>query len=433
MVFSRSCSLRNSRAGVTRGGSGRLNRRNGRETLWNPLRASKMEADIMKRQRTLKTILNGSFIVLVALLFVGSIASAASAQDERAARTRDREQARIASQNEDAAQVRMRDEAQYAEQTPQKDVFRQRIRDRIESEQGLQTQEREQLRQNLGECEKLGLDDTEIGALFSESEPLQKQIRTQERVLAMAREGLPVDPVTQKLQEGRRKGVSDEVLEKVCARMDEDVRAANRHMEKAREAGVTPGDRDAERRRTAEMAKHMFNGLGEGDLSQLQERARIRLRDGSCTTDDLTAAAEATVKLRAIGIESERAARVAGDALQYGYTAREMRLFSWMIMTAKANGGPQNDVLDTIERGIRNQHQLTEMVREMYEHGWMGPADEHGGKGGHDAAGDAGGHRHGQDDRGESGNQGGQGGSGGQGGQTGQGGTGSGGGGGNRR
>jgi hypothetical protein len=366
-----------------------------------------MEAHIMKRHQALKTVLNGSLAVLAAVLLVGPLAGAASAQDE------------------DGAQVRARDETRNTAQDPQGDVLRQRIRDRIEKEDGLQAQEREQLRKHLGDCETLGLDDATVSALFDEKEPLQKQMRTQERLLAMAREGLPVEPVAQKLQEGRRKGASDEALDKVCARMEENVRAAHQYMEKAKEAGVTPGDRDAERRRTAEMAKHMFNGLGQGDMDQLQERARIRLRDGSCTTEELSAAAEATVKLRAMGIERDRACKVAGDALQYGYNAREMRQFGWMVMTAKAHGGPQNDVLDTLERGIRNQHQLAEMVREMYQHGWMGPADEHGGRGGHDAAGDGGGH-HGGGDAGKRGDGDGQGGSGDQDGRKGQGGTGGG-------
>jgi len=384
----------------------------------------------MKRHQALKTMANGSLAVLVAVLLAGPLAGAAFAQDDGGAQVRAQDRAEIAAQGapeNDPAQTRAGEEARNTAQDPQGDLLRQRIRDRIEKEDGLQSQERDQLRKHLGDCETLGLDDATIGALFDENVPLRKQIKTQERVLAMAREGLAVDPVVQKLQEGRRKGASDEALEKACARMEENVRAAHRYMEKAKAAGVTPGDREAERRRTAEMAKHMFNGLGDGDMDQLQERARIRLRDGSCTTEDLAAAAETTVKLRAMGIERERAGRVAGEALQYGYTAREMRQFSWMVMTAKAHGGPQNDVLDTLERGIRNQHQLAEMVREMYQHGWMGPADEHGGHGGHDAAGD-GGHQHGGDDMGGHRNDGGQDGTGGRGGtgEKGQSGTGGG-------
>jgi hypothetical protein len=329
----------------------------------------------MKHRLTRTTILNGFSILLLALLLMWPLVGTASAQDES------------------AAPARVGEDARAMSQTPQGDALRRRIRDRIETEPGLQTQEREQLRRHLGECEKLGLDDAAVGAIFSESGPLQKQIRVQERVLAMAREGLPVDPVTQKLQEGRRKGVSEEVLERVCARMEEDVRAANRYMQRAREAGVTPGDRDAERRCTADVAKQMFEGLGEGDLDQIRDRARLRLRDGSCTTEDLAATAEAIVTLHAMGVEGERAARVAGDALQYGYSPREMRQFSWMIMTAKTHGGPQNAVLDVIERGIRNQLQINEMVREMYRYGWMGPAEERGGHGGQDPMGGAGGRR----------------------------------------
>ena len=376
----------------------------------------------MKRQPRLKRILNGSAIFLAVLLFVAPVAGTASAQSAGAAPAQD--DGTVLAQNDGAAQIRNREEAQNTAQDPQGDVLRQRIRNRIESEEGLQTQEREQLRKHLGECDKLGLDDAVLGAIFDESEPLQKQIRTQERVLALAREGLPVEPVTQKLQEGRRKGVNEAALEKACVRMEENIRAAHRYMEKVCEVGVTPGDRDAERRRTAEMAKHMWNGLNEGDMNQLQECARLRLRDGSCTTDDVSAAGETTVKLCAMGIERERAARVAGEALQYGYTAKEMRQFSWMVMTARMHGGPQDEVLDTIERGIRNHDQLAEMVREMYQCGWMGPGDEHGGQGGHHPADDAGGHHHGGDDPDGHHDPDGHGGMGGQHDQNGKGGTG---------
>lgn len=329
----------------------------------------------MKKLLTSKATASWSVLLLAAVVLAGPLAGAASAQDES------------------PAQARVRAEARLSSQTPQGDLLRQRIRERIEGEQGLQVQEREQLRQHLGECEKLGLGDAAMGALFDESEPLRGQIRTQERVLAMAREGLPVEPVMEKLQEGRRKGASSEALEKVCARMEEHVRAANRYMMEVRKAGVKPGNPDAERARTAEMARHMFNGVSQGDLDQLRERVRARLREGSCTTEDCAAAAEAMVKFRSMGVEPARAARIAGEALQNGYTAREMRQFSWMIMAAKSHGGPQNDVLDTVESGIRNQHRIGDMIREMYRYGWMGPGDERGGYGGNDPSGGAGGRR----------------------------------------
>ena len=276
------------------------------------------------------------------------------------------------------ARNREREEIRSAAQEPAGDALRDRIRDRIEKEEGLQDNEREQLRQNLAECKQLGLNDETVAALFDGSEPLQKQLRNQERVLAMAKEGLPYEPVMQKFQEGRRKGVNDEALDGACARMEEQVRAANRIMERARERGVTPGDADAERRRTGEMAMQMWRGLNEQDGDQLCERARLRLRDGSCTTEDLTAAAETAAKLKEMGIEHRRAVEFAGEALQQGYSAREMRQLSWMVMTAHVHGGPRNEVLDTLERGMRGQREFASMMQEMWQHGWMGPADEQG-------------------------------------------------------
>lgn len=321
----------------------------------------------------------------------------------------------LAQEGGDAAQVRQREQVQKADQDPQGDALRQRIRERIENEEGLQVQERERLRQHLGECKELGIDDETTAALFDETEPLKNQIRIQERVLAMAREGLPLDPVMKKLQEGRQKGANNQVLEQVCTRVEAHVRTASRFMKRAQADGVKPDTPDAERRQTCEMATHMWRGLKEEDMDQLRERARLRLREGSCTTEELTVAAETATGLHEMRIERQRAVRLAGEALQNGYTVQEMKQLRWMVMTARMHGGPNDDVLDTLEQGLRNQHQLTHMIRQMQQHGWMGPADEHGGRGGRtpdDARGSGPGGNQG-DDKGQGGKgQGGGGGSG---------------------
>lgn len=321
-----------------------------------------------------------SIATLSALLIVALTAGVALAQtDDGAQQAREREQIRDNAQDPQGEANQERKQIRENDQDPQGEALRERIRERIEGEEGLQEQERERLRQHLGECRQLGLDDETVAALFAENEPLRKQIRMQERVLEMAREGLPHEPVMQKLREGRRKGVGDQALERVCEQMEAHVRAANRVMEKARQDGLKKGDADAERRRTREMAMNMWHGLSEEECDQLRERARLRLRDGSCTTEDLTASGETAAKLREMGVARERAMHVAGDALQYGYTAREMRQLGWMVMTANAHGGPRDEVLDALERGIRSQRQLADMSREMWQRGWMGPADEHGG------------------------------------------------------
>ncbi|MFH1755328.1 MAG: hypothetical protein ABIA59_06450 [Candidatus Latescibacterota bacterium] len=287
----------------------------------------------------------------------------------------------LAQSDGDQTQLQNRDQIQNREQGAQGDALRLRIRERIDREDGLQDQERVRLREHLGECKQLGLEDDVLAALFCEQEPLQKQIKTQERVLAMAREGVPVEPFAQKLQEGRRKGANPQVMEQVCTRIEKNLRIAHHYMQRVHEDGVETGNLDAERRRTQQMAMNMWHGLEEGDLEQLRERARLRLRDGSCTTEDVAASAETATQLKEMGIERQRAVRLAGDALQNGYSAQEMRQLGWMIRTAHMHGGPPEDVVGTVEDGIRNQHQLTHMMQQMWQQGWMGPADQHGGHG----------------------------------------------------
>ena len=320
-------------------------------------------------RRTFKS----AMIVMFCLLFVGLAAECCLAGDDGG-----------------QAQARNRRGARSAEQDLRGDALRQRIQQRIQDEAGLQEQERERLRSNLAECSRLGLDDATVATLFSEKIQLRAQITVQERVLALAREGLPVEPAVQKLQEGLRKGVTQEARERACERVGEHVRAAHRYMKRAYDAGVKPGNADAERRRVSEMASCMWRGLNENDMEQLRKRAQERLRDGSCTTEDLTAGAETATRLAEIGIQHERAVRLAGDALQHGYKAREMRQLVWAVMTARTHGGSSDKVVDTLERGIRNQYQLSRMMQEMQQQGWMGPAEQQGGHSPVDNAGGSG-------------------------------------------
>ena len=251
-----------------------------------------MEERDMTTKRTLFNRVGGSIAALLIVVVAGTV---------------------LAQTDDNATRAREREEIGNAAKDAKENALRDRIRERIENEPGLQDQERERLRQHFGECETLGLDDGTIAALFDENEPLRQQIRAQERVLGMAREGLPHEPVMQKLREGRRKGAGDEALERVCARMAEQVRAAQRVMERARQDGVAQGDATAERARTRELAMTMWRGLKEEEGDRLREHARLRLRDGPCTTEDLTASAETAMKLGETGIERARALTVAGS------------------------------------------------------------------------------------------------------------------------
>lgn len=263
------------------------------------------------------------------------------------------------------------------------DALQERIRQRIENDDQLKERDRLQLREHLRDCEELGLSDATVEALFADGEPLREQIRLQSRVLTMARERLPIEPLVEKLREGRRKQVGEPALERVCSQLEQHVRTAAQVMNRARESGLQPGDDTTEKRLTESLALNMWRGLGEGDCDQLMERARQRLRDGSCSTTDLAAASATATELRELGLERERAMRMAGDALQNGYTAREIRQMARMVMAAHAHGQAVDEVVGHVQAGLQQHEQMGELMQHMWQRGWMGPGEDHGGRGGH--------------------------------------------------
>ena len=263
------------------------------------------------------------------------------------------------------------------------DALRERIRERIDSDDQLKERDRLQLREHLRDCEELGLSDSTVKALFANGVPLQEQIRHQNRILTMAREQLPVESLVAKLEEGRRKQAGEPALERVCSQLEEHVRTAAQVMNRARESGLQPGDDTTEKRLTESLAMNMWRGLGEGDCDQLMERARLRLRDGSCSTTDFAAASATATELRELGLEHERATRMAGDALQNGYAAREIRQMAHMVMAAHAHGQAVDEVVGHVQNGLRQHEQMGELMQHVWQRGWMGPGEEHGGRGGH--------------------------------------------------
>lgn len=270
------------------------------------------------------------------------------------------------------------------------------IRARIETDTDLAAPQREQLREHLRTFERAGLDGPALAALFPENAPLANQLRHQERIARMVDEGLPVEPLVEKLLEGRRKNVADGVLDRVCGQLESHVRAADRLMTRAREAGARPGDPSIEHRLTDSVARNMWRGLRPEDFEGLVERSRDRLRDGQCSTTDLAAAAATATDLMELGAPRERAMDMAGEALQERYEAGAIRRMAHMVMAAHAHGRPVDEAMGRVREGMHHAVSMDDVMMEMARQGWMGPGEEHGGHGGHspvdDVIGGPGGH-----------------------------------------
>jgi hypothetical protein len=261
--------------------------------------------------------------------------------------------------------------------------LRDRIRDRIRTADGMDDAQRLRMENHLERCLRLGLTDDQVEGLFPMAGPgngmtATHMLRTQERILAGAESGLAVDLLAGKLREGRMKGASPEAIEGAMARMEEHLRFTHRLMRHSVEDGVTPsGNAETERHLQRGMALNMWRGLHEGDLEHLREQARLRARDGSCSTTELAAAAETTTSLIEQGFDRQRSREMLGLGLSQGYTAEEMRRIA-----AMAQAGPPEEVLAWLEEHVQQGTQVEEMMRRMMRHGWMGPGDMHG-HGGH--------------------------------------------------
>jgi hypothetical protein len=315
---------------------------------------------------------------------------------------------------------RDRDRDQDRTKQYSKDQVRARLHKDIDAAVDLTAEQRAAMHANADACVDLGIDPAGLDALFPGEQKrnrvsAQTMLRLQNRVMTAAREGLPVEPVMAKVQEGRTKGVPDPLLEQACVRMENHVRAANQIMKRAMNDGLDPpGDPAQNRRMNTEMAQQMWRGTKEQDYDQLRERARLRLRDGSCSVEDLVSAGELGTRLMEAGVERERAMKFSGDALQQGYGRREMQQLRIVVAARHQRGEPMDGFMGDMEHCIGAGMGAGEMYNYMMRHGWMGPGDMYG-PGGHQPT----------DPKGHGGKHGGDGDEGGQGG-GGQGGGGSG-------
>ncbi len=280
-------------------------------------------------------------------------------------------------QDQDRDQLRTRDQLRVDDPLQTRDQLRQRIQDCP----GATAEQRRQMEQNLDRALQLGLDGQTLAAMFPEpadGEAAGATLRFQRRILDAADDGLPPEPLAAKVREGRMKGVPEDQLDGAVERLEGQLRTARRVMERAAAGGVEiPADPARQRQMVREMAREAWRGLDEGDLDQLRERACERARDGSCTAEDLTAAAGAAAQLRESGVDRERAVKIAGEALRRGYDAEQLHAVRLMTMAANQHG-EAGRLADDLENGLEAGMQWREMERHMMQAGWFGPGEMQG-------------------------------------------------------
>jgi hypothetical protein len=265
-----------------------------------------------------------------------------------------------------------------------KDQVRNKLHDNVDAAAGLTADERTQMHKNVDICVNLDVSEAGLEALFpgeqkQKNVSAQTMLRLQKRVMEAVHEGLNVEPVVAKIQEGRTKGVPDPLLEQACVRMENNVRAANQVMKRAMDEGVEPaGDQVRNRTAQKEMAQQMWRGMNEEGYDQIRTRAQKRVSDGECDVEDLTEAGELGTRLMEAGVKRERAMNISGDALQKGYRTQEMRQLQVMVAARHQRGESMDDFTGGMEHCVGAGMGVGEMYNYMMRHGWMGPGDMYG-------------------------------------------------------
>lgn len=336
----------------------------------------------MNRNRSLKALLSGALV----LALLAGAAWTASAQDGAGTGPGPKVEANRQGPNPDGDRDQIRDRDQDRTRPNDGTATRsyERIQERIRAARDLSEGERAQMLSNLEACDRAGLTDPGLETVFpgkgkTRQIATQTMLQLQARVRAMAQEGLPVEPVLAKVQEARMKGVADPGLAQVAERVEKHVREAKRIMTQAKADGVQPpADPRRERQMVREMAQQMWRGTPPEDVDALRTRARERQRTRACTMEDLVATSETATRLREEGIEARRAMRVAGEALQRGYGAEEMRKLQYMLVYRHREGRGAEGLVDDFEHCLGAGMDAAHMYRYMMQNGWMGPGDVQG-------------------------------------------------------
>jgi hypothetical protein len=338
----------------------------------------------MTRNRRFIVLLCGA--VMLAVLAGASLT--ASAQSETTQAPGPKFEENQAGPIAEGTQTRTRAQERLLKQEPTQtqagELIRERIRERIRVARDVSQDDQAAMQANLGALVRAGVTDPALETVFpgyGKARPISvpTMLRLQTRLATMGQDGLPTEPVLAKVQEALMKGVSDSGLARVCERAENHVRAAKQIMTRAQADGAAPaGEALRERQMIREMAQQMWRGTDPDEIEALRLRTRDRLRAKGGSVADLVAATETATRLREEGVDAKRAMRVAGEALQAGYGAPELRKFQYMLVYRHRENREVHGLVDDFEHCLRTGMDSAHMYQYMMQHHWMGPADVQG-------------------------------------------------------
>ncbi len=268
---------------------------------------------------------------------------------------------------------------------PNETPLPQRLATCIEHSGGIDAPTRQQMQENLRQCLQAGVAPERLVGLF----PLDDQphldgpeaLRAQATVISALAAELPVDLVLTKVQEGCRKGVDPDRIIAAAERMVGCLSTANHFINEVADAGLgeTPHPHTGI---TGNVALHVWGGLTARDLEKLKTKGQERLRDHTCTLDDIVAASGCAANLVGGGASHDGAVGLVGEALGLGLSPQQMREMTALVAAARTRTGQFDNIMTQVRQDLNRGLGTQEMAQQMLRAGWLGPADMPG-AGGH--------------------------------------------------
>ena len=268
----------------------------------------------------------------------------------------------------------------------------------------------------------------------------QEMLNAYEIMMEAKRADIPEEPIMNKLYEGIAKKVQSKSIIKAMEKVQTRYKTASDLAQ-----GMT-GDRVQSRVLTRDIAESMTAGMNSNDIEKIGKMLNSRTREQSGKENSGLAEQtfEAVKTMARIGVESEPAAEVIGDALMQGYNQNNMvKLKKAFIAQARTRTNPSElakyfsysiragvSVDDLSRPGFSNFGNSMGSTNSMDDFGGYGGSGDYGsgsGAGGYGSGSGTGGYGSGSGSGGYSSGAGGAGGIGGSGGAGGAGGAGGGG------
>ncbi len=263
------------------------------------------------------------------------------------------------------------------------------IRQNIEQHSPADSPQSDQLMANLDRCLNQGMNSEQVQTMFSAGDfdnpdQVRDMLAHQDRILVVGEAGLPMEPMMEKFREGHMKHARAEMMDRVLAQTDHNIRVSDRVVRETVAGGVHPSGHPGEiNSAIVDVSRCLWDGLHEEDLEHIGQNARMQSRNGGCGLGEFVAANQAATRFTQSGMQRHQAVVMASEALHNGYSAQEMHTMGDMMMTGTHWDGDHQEMMDNMGDWIHQGMSMDEMTEHMMDGGWMGPADMMGPGGSH--------------------------------------------------